>query len=133
MRSPVRARWAFCALALCLLAPAATADPDAEAPKKKDRPSKKSIAACTSFDQRDRADEDGVDFVFASSCETKLACGVKWTLTCAPGTKSAKKTKEAVAFSLDTGTGEEVTASAAACGYHGWEIAQITWSCQPTE
>ena len=123
MRPLRRARWLAIAIALSFLSPAALAD----SAKKK----RKSVAACASFDQRDREDEDGVDFVIANSCEIKLACGVKWSLTCAPGTKKAKTTREAAAFELEDGKTEETTASADRCGAGSWELTDISWSCEP--
>lgn len=114
--------------ALC--APSAVADADNPKPRK---PKRQSVADCASFDQRDRADEDGVDFTIASRCEVKLRCGIQWALTCAPGTKQAKKTRQGVAFELENGHSEAVTASATTCGFEGWEISDISWSCQPVK
>lgn len=129
MRSPCRARWSICAVALSVVAvsPAVLADSKSSGKK----PSKRTISACTSFDQLDRADEDGVDFSITSSCDVELACGIKWKLTCAPESKKRKTFREAAAFNLTTGTTAGVTASSARCGHDGWEIAEITWSCEP--
>lgn len=126
MRPLSRARWPICAVALCCLSPSVLADAGG-GKKKKDR----SIDSCASFTQTDREDEDGVDFTVASSCDVKLSCGIKWSLTCAPGTKKAKTFREGAAFELDTGTSETATASTARCGHTGWEIAEITWRCEP--
>ncbi len=123
MRSLRRARWLAFAIALSCLAPTAVADSG----RKKD----KSVDSCTSFDQRDRADEDGTDFVVTNSCDIKLACGVKWTLTCAPDTRKEKTTRHGAAFELEDGQSEETEASTAACGNAGWEISKISWSCEP--
>jgi len=128
MRSPPRARWLICAIALSSMPSSVLADDDTPAKKKKP---KLNIDDCASFTQLDREEEDGVDFAIASSCEVKLACGIKWTLVCAPGTKQSKKTRGAVAFELDTGGSDGATASAGTCGYHGWEIRDISWSCEP--
>jgi hypothetical protein len=123
MRTP-RARWLVCAIALST--PLAVSTSSAEK-----KPRRVSIAECASFDQRDRSDEDGVDFTIASRCEAPLACGIRWTLTCAPGSKRAKKSRGAASFALDNGQAEEVTASASTCGLDSWQIGEITWSCQP--
>jgi len=94
-----------------LEAPAIRVLADDDTPAKKKKP-KLNIDDCASFTQLDREEEDGVDFAIASSCEVKLACGIKWTLVCAPGTKQSKKTRGAVAFELDTGGSDGATASA---------------------
>lgn len=129
MRSPRRARWPICAVALSLVAVSTSVLADSKSSGKKSP--KRTIAACTSFDQLDRADEDGVDFSITSSCDVTLACGIKWKLTCAPESKKRKTFREAAAFSLPTGTSAGVTASASRCGHDGWEIGEITWSCEP--
>ena len=123
MRSPRRARWLAFATALSFFTPAALADSG--------RKKRKSIDSCASFDQRDRADEDGVDFVVANSCEIKLACGVKWALTCAPDTRKEKTTRHGAAFELEDGQTEATEASTAICGNASWEIRDISWSCEP--
>lgn len=128
MRHPTRVRWLLASsLAVAALSTVSTSAADPK-PKRS-----KSIGDCASFDQRDREDEDGVDFTIGSRCEPRLACSIKWSLTCAPGTKKAKKIREGVAFELDNGQSESHTASAAACGFDGWVIGDITWSCDPVK
>jgi hypothetical protein len=124
-----RAPWQGLALlAVCTLSPTAFAD-------QADRPAKKpsrSVAACTTFDQTDRDSEDGVDFKVTSTCDVKLACSIKWKLTCSPESKKKRRsTWEGYAFELAGPDAAETTASAASCGNEGWEIASISWSCQP--
>jgi hypothetical protein len=114
-------RWAPIPVALALLCPSALADGH----------HKKQIEDCTSFDQTELAEDAGVQFTIKNTCEATLQCGIKWTLTCAPGTKKAKKSKGAVTFELDEGTSDGTTASSDACGYDGWEIDDVTWSCEP--
>src|SRR5262245_25148995 len=92
--------------------------------------SKKSIDDCASFSETERED-DGVDFSITNQCEAKLSCGIKWTLTCAPRTKKAKKTKGAVVFELEDGQSDGTTATADQCGFDGWELTDVTWSCEP--
>ena len=113
-------RWLCIAIALSFASPAAFAE------------GKKSIADCTSFNERELDEEAGVDFTIDNKCEVKVSCGIKWTLTCAPGTKKAKKTREQVAFEIESGMSDGTTASTEACGYHGWQISDVTWSCEPT-
>ena len=92
---------------------------------------RKSIADCTSFSQRDLEEDGGVDFTIDNKCEVKVSCGIKWTLTCAPGSKRAKKSREQVVMDIESGMSDGTTASAEACGYDGWEISGVTWSCEP--
>lgn len=128
MRPHTRARWLLGAVVLCFVSPSALADDKA----KKKRP-KQSVDDCATFHQVDREDEDGVDFSIHSTCDVKLSCGIKWTLVCAPGSKKLKRTREQVAFELEYGGSDGATASAGTCGFDGWEITDITWSCQPKE
>ncbi|MCA9677686.1 MAG: hypothetical protein H6709_14625 [Kofleriaceae bacterium] len=114
-------------LAVAVLLPAHLAHAD-------DKPSKKagkSVARCVAFDQRDRDDEDGVDFHVSSTCEIRLSCTIKWSLTCSPGTKKQKTTWEGFSFELDNGEAADHTASASACGNAGWSLDHISWSCEP--
>lgn len=119
-------RGVLCALALAISSSTAAAD------RKKPRGKKSttSVAACTSFDQRDREDE-GVDLVVTSRCEVKLACSVSWELTCRPAEGKSRRSQHGAAFSLVTDATEITTASPAACGNDGWEIDGVVWSCQP--
>lgn len=123
MRSTRRARWLSFAIALSMFTPAALADSG--------RKKRKSIDSCTSFDQRDRESEDGVDLVVANSCDIKLACGVKWSLTCSPDSKKEKKTRHGAAFELEDGQTEDTEALASDCGNASWQISDISWSCEP--
>jgi hypothetical protein len=135
MRSiPHRARWATLALALTIAVPAIadvgtsdTASPDG---KKK----KRSISECTSFDQRDRDTEDGVDFTINNSCTVPVACSMRWTVTCAPQSKKRRSRKsDSHAFQLAADAGIKLTASAERCGDDGWSVDDISWSCNPSE
>jgi hypothetical protein len=127
MRPHTRARWLLGAIVLCSFHPSVLAED-----KAKKKPKKQAVDDCTSFTQLDREDEEGVDFAIHSTCDVKLSCGIKWTLVCAPESrKKSKKTREQVAFDLEYGASDGATASAASCGFDGWEITDITWSCEP--
>jgi len=119
-----RWRWLTYAIALSCVASSASAD-------KKVKKRRNSVGECASFDQRDRESEDGVDLTITSSCEPTLACAIKWSLTCAPGSKRASRTREHASLQLSTGESKDVTASADRCGADGWAISEITWSCEP--
>lgn len=128
MRLPAPgARWALCALALAFLASPAVADNKKKKTRVKQRTS---VAACTSFEQLDRED-DSVDLVIANACEVQVACSVSWTVTCAPGTKRARRTQHGEAFTLATAQTQTQNASAAVCGNDGWAIDDVVWSCNP--
>ena len=138
MRSIHRARWATLALALSIALPAQLALADkktesgsADAKKKKER---KSVAECTSFDQRDREDEDGVDFSVSNSCSMPVSCSMRWTVTCAPDSKKRRSRKsDSKSFALDADNGITLTASTARCGDDGWSVGDISWACSPSQ
>ena len=130
MRSTVsrRARWATFALALAIALPAPLYA-DTPTPKKK-----KSVAECTSFDQSDRDEEDGVDFSVHNACSIPVSCSVSWALTCSPQSKKRRSRRvDSHAFQLDAEHGLSVTASSSRCGESDWSIDHITWSCQPSK
>ena len=52
-------------------------------------------------------------------------------LTCAPDTAKVSRSQHASAFELDMGTDQSTLASPTACGYDGWVLDDVTWSCQP--
>jgi hypothetical protein len=93
---------------------------------------KKSVNDCAEFSERENEDAGSVELRVTNRCEAKLSCGIKWTLTCAPGTKKAKKTRGAYAFELDDGQSDGTTVSTEQCGFDGWQIADVSWSCEPT-
>jgi hypothetical protein len=129
MRSIHRARWATFALALTIALPAAAdRKPDV---KKKER---KSVSECTSFDQRDREDEEGVDFSVNNSCSMPVSCSMSWTVTCAPDSKKRRSRKsDSKSFALDADNGITLTASTARCGDDGWSVGDISWACSPSQ
>jgi len=142
MRSmPHRARWATLALALSIALPVqlvaaddAAADDKPAAGTAKKKRERRSISECTSFDQRDREDEDGVDFMVNNSCSVPVACSMRWTVTCAPESKKRRSRKsDSHTFSLDASNGITVTASTTRCGDDGWSIDDISWSCAPSQ
>lgn len=119
MRSPRRARWAWCALALLFPVPQAAAD------------QKTRTLDCADFTQRDRSEGAGLELQISSTCEPTIRCALRWELTCAPDTKREKTTREAVTFELDAGQSDGATASAAACDDDAWSIGEIVWNCEP--
>ena len=131
MRSKsIRARGAWCALALCLAIPTELALADDNDNRRK--PSRKTVAECTSFEQTDRETEDGVDFSVRNACSMPVSCSLSWALTCAPESKKRRSRKvDTHAFQLDADNGITLTASAVRCGDDGWAIDSITWSCAP--
>jgi hypothetical protein len=156
MRSRSRAWWPICAVTIVSLVsihstigglaagapvgsapttPPTTASPTGPAPARPmadadaDKKKRQSIKDCTSFDQVDRTDDDAVDLTVSNRCEATLACSIRWQLVCAPGTRKAKRSKHASTFELAPDASETATASAAACGFEGWEISEISWSC----
>jgi hypothetical protein len=123
MRTTRRARWALFALALSLVIPTQLATADKK---------KRSVDDCTSFDQKDRDDEEGVDFSIQNSCSMPVACSLQWTVTCAPESKKRKSRKrDSHSFQLDASNGITLTASTARCGDDGWQVDDISWSCAP--
>ncbi|MEZ4367749.1 MAG: hypothetical protein R2939_15950 [Kofleriaceae bacterium] len=119
-------RGAALALALAVFLPALTADAPARAESKR-----KSLAACTSFVQDERADEDGLDFHVGNQCPIPVTCQLRWTAVCAPDAPK-RRTKKHESTSIALASGETATRSAiASCGYDGWAITDIRWSCEP--
>jgi hypothetical protein len=123
----------------------ALGSPAAAQPKKKKAKKKTPVSVCAHFDQVDKED-DGVDLVVANRCDIKLSCSVSWTLTClpaesragrsqrnrgAPETPKVSRSQHGAAFELDVGSDQSTLASPTACGYDGWVLDDVTWSCQP--
>lgn len=95
---------------------------------------KRSVAECTSFEQRDREAGDGVDLTVSNACGVAVSCSIAWTLTCAPESKKHRvSTRSRLVFALEgSGTpAQTVSASAASCGDAGWQLANIVWQCAP--
>lgn len=119
-RSPVRARWAICALAITICVPA-LAD------------TKRSVSDCTSFAQTEKG-EDTLELSVHNSCKVPLDCSVKWRVLCAPNAPKRRvahaKTKT---FTLGEGVGQSTEASAAVCGDDSFTIDRIEWGCEPNK
>jgi len=132
MRTIRRARWALLALALSIAMPTQLAVADDNASKTTAKKKRRSVDECTSFDQKDRDDEEGVDFSVNNSCSMPVACSVRWRVTCAPESKKRRSRKsDSQSFQLDASNGLTVTASTARCGDDGWQVDDISWACEP--
>lgn len=104
-------------------------------PATADTPSggKRSLARCTSFDQREK-DETSLELTIKNSCTIPIDCSVSWQLVCAPESKKRRKvTAESTAFTLSTDATQVTALSAAACGDDAWLIRGVTWRCDASK
>ena len=121
MRATRWARWATCALAISICAPA-LADH-----------AKRSLSTCTSFDQAEKG-EDKVAFTIHNTCAIPIDCSVSWRVVCAPESKKRRAAHpETAKFAITDGGSESAEASAALCGNDGWTIDSVHWSCEPNK
>lgn len=121
MRANCCARWATCALAISICAPAFA-----------DR-TRRSLSSCTSFDQADRG-EARVELTIRSTCSIPIDCAVSWRVVCAPDSKKRRATHPGSArFALGAGASQSAEASAVICGDDAWAIDSVQWSCQPSK
>ena len=128
MRASVHWIW-IASMTLAFTASNVGAAPRTAAKGKKSR----SLAACTSLDQKDLDDESGVSLTVKNECDVAVQCSMSWQLVCAPDSKSRRHTsKEQSAFRVESSTDQSRTASAGSCGSDAWAIADINWICQPT-
>jgi hypothetical protein len=120
MRAASRARWATCALAISICAPA-LAD-------------RRSLASCTTFDQREQADAK-IAFTIHNTCTIPVDCAISWRLVCAPGSRKRRASHPGSAkFALAANTGSDsAEASVAVCGDDAWTIDEVRWTCQPNK
>lgn len=117
MRAVSCARWAAYALAISICVPALA-----------DRP-KRSIAACTRFDQADEAD-DRVAFTIHNACSIPVDCAVSWRVVCAPESRKRRSSHPgATSLAIDGGASRRAEASAAVCGDDSWTIDSVRWRC----
>jgi hypothetical protein len=120
MRAPHWARWATCALAISICAPAFA-----------DRA--RSLADCTSFDQTNKSDAK-VAFTIHNACTVPIDCAVSWRVVCAPDSRKRRSTHPGSAkFALIAGGGDTTEASAVVCGDDAWTIDSVRWSCAPNK
>jgi len=124
MRAVSRARWATCALAISISAPAFA-----------DR--SKSLASCTTFDQTDQTKNTDakVAFTIHNTCTIPVDCEISWRLVCAPGSRKRRASHPGSAkFALAANQGSDsAEASMAVCGDDAWTIDEVRWSCQPNK
>jgi hypothetical protein len=119
MRSTRWARWATCALALCLTVPAAAHH-------------HRTVTECTTFDQADKG-EDSVAFTIKNQCTIPVACTVSWQVVCAPSSKKRRAVHASAAkLALTSGATSSAEASASVCGDDTWTIADVSWQCAPS-
>jgi hypothetical protein len=121
MRSTSWARWATCALAISICVPALAGS------------GKKSLAECTSFDQKEKGD-DAVELTIKNTCTVPVDCSISWRVVCAPESKKRRAVHPGSSkLSLSEGGALSAQASATVCGDDGWAIEAIEWSCQPNK
>jgi len=121
MRTVCWVRGATCALAIAIVVPAFA-----------DRP-RRSLAACTSFDQADRGD-DRVAFTIHNGCSIPVDCSVSWRVVCAPDTRKRRAAHAgSVKLAIADGASQSAEASAAICGDDAWAIDSVQWICSPNK
>jgi hypothetical protein len=114
-------RRAACALAIATVIPAFA-----------DRP-RRSLAACTRFDQADQG-ESRVAFTIHNGCSIPVDCAVSWRVVCAPDTRKRRAAHAAsVKLAIADGASGSTEASAAICGDDAWAIDSVEWSCAPNK
>jgi hypothetical protein len=121
MRATRWARWATCALAITVCAPAFA-----------DR-SPRSLSSCTNFDQAEKGD-DSVAFTIHNACSIPVDCSVSWRVVCAPESRKRRAVHSGMAkLAITEGGSQSAEASAAACGDAGWTIDSVQWRCEPNK
>jgi hypothetical protein len=124
MRSTTWVRWATCALAAMILAPAALAGGSG---------AKKSLDDCTSFEQVETS-EEAMDLTIKSTCSIPIDCTVSWRVVCAPDSKKRRSThRSAAKMVFPTVDTKSTQASAAVCGDDPWVLDSINWACEPNK
>lgn len=129
MRTVSSVRWTRCALALAV---AISIVPASAVPASADR-TRRTIAACASFDQVDRGDAR-VAFTIHNACSIPVDCSVTWRVVCAPDAKKRRASHPASArLAIPEAASGSAEASAAVCGDDAWVIDSVVWSCQPNK
>ncbi len=119
MRAVLKARWAACALAMAICAPALA-----------DR-ARRALAECTRFEQVDK-DEPVVAFTIHNTCSIPVDCSLAWRVVCAPDSNKRRASHlGAASFTITEGGAQSTDASAAVCGDAGWLIDSVRWRCEP--
>ncbi len=93
---------------------------------------KRSLARCTSFDQREQ--ESALELSIKNSCTMPIDCTLSWELVCAPESKKRRKiTPSQTAFTLSSEAVQATSASAEACGDDSWIIKNVLWRCEASK
>jgi hypothetical protein len=93
---------------------------------------KRSLARCTSFDQRET--ESALELTIKNSCTMPIDCTVSWQLVCAPESRKRRKiTPGQMAFTLSSDAVQSTAASAEACGDDSWIIKNVLWRCEASK
>lgn len=112
---------ALCALAVSTLS--------SISPAAADGVRKRSLARCTSFDQREQ--ESALELTIKNSCTMPIDCTLSWQLVCAPESKKRRKVMPSqTAFTLSSEAVQATSASAEACGDDSWIIKDVLWRCE---
>jgi hypothetical protein len=115
-------RWATCALAITIAIPALAGTR-----------TKKSLADCTSFTQKEKG-EDAFEMSVHNSCKAQVDCALSWKVVCAPESKKRRAVHPSkLEFTLLEGTEQTAEASAAVCGDESWTIESVVWGCEPSK
>lgn len=124
LESRVLGAAALCALAVSTLT--------SISPVAADSVRKRSLARCTSFDQREQ--ESALELTIKNSCTMPIDCTLSWELVCAPESKKRRKiTPSQTAFTLSSEAVQATSASAEACGDDSWIIKNVLWRCEASK
>jgi hypothetical protein len=93
--------------------------------------SEESTENCVGFTKSE--EDKGLSFAVRNACDMKLACKMRWTLTCETNEGKVTATKSAsTKFAVDASADGNVFTSAETCK-QAWRIDNVSWSCDPAK
>ncbi len=93
----------------------------------------RSLARCTSYEQREKNDAS-LEISIKNSCSMPIDCKISWQLVCAPESKKRRKVlPESLTFTISTDATQSTAASATACGDDSWLIQGVSWRCEASK
>lgn len=87
--------------------------------------------SCVGFTKSE--EDKGLSFAVRNACDMKLACKMRWTVTCESNEgKVTGKKSASTKFSVDPSGDQSVFTSAESCK-QAWRIDDVSWSCDPAK
>jgi len=93
------------------------------------RAKRKRVKRCVKFDQTLAADQGSITLELDNKCRFDVLCTMRWRVVCDSDDEDSPNRNKRESFELSAGGSYSAVADSVPCGDDGWEVTDVTWTC----